>query len=666
MSRIILFMAAFGSMAVLPGCPSNTNGKFDGVTDGVDGDDQPLPGPIIGDISPNRGPAAGGTVVEITGENFADGIQAFFGSAEAAAVTFINPALITATTPAGAPGPVTVRVENPDGQSSQIAGGFTYLEGEAIPWCAVDRPASAAVFTGEASEPFYGIVELPGRTGGPGQGDGITAQAGYGPDGTSPDDSGWTWVDAAYGADVDGAEAGDLARDEYGASLTAAAAGDYDVAFRFSFDGGATWTVCDMNASDFPGYSSADAAQLLVTGAPAIAFCILHQPTALTVTAGEATEEILGRLRIVGYTDVTSGGLDFVTAQVGYGPDGSDPASSTAWDWNSAVFDADTGSEDQYGGVLEAPTTTGSYDVAYRFSIDGGAAWTVCDTDGSDNGYDAAAAGSMTVEEPAVVVDWCKTQWPEETWTGPGFQTDPFYGRVQRTGVTEGAGQGPGILAQLGWGARATHPDTWSNWVDAGYFADSDYTGVDDADEYAAQLTVPAAGEYSAAFRFSADGGLTWTPCDLGGTDDGFSADATAYLRVVVTTLAIEWCNTQWPATLTVPLTGESDTVYGQVLSAGATSTPGRTMGIIAEVGYGPDGSDPASAAGWSWKRANFNVDVGSNDEFMGTLGGFSAAGAYDYAYRFTGDWGETWSCCDLNGSTDGYAPANAGSLTVE
>jgi hypothetical protein len=40
--------------------------------------------------------------------------------------------------------------------------------------------------------------------------------------------------------------------------------------------------------------------------------------------------------------------------------------------------------------------------------------------------------------------------------------------------------------------------------------------------------------------------------------------------------------------------------------------------------------------------------------------------GTYDYAYRFSGDGGTTFTYCDgrIAGSADGYQPANAGQMT--
>ena len=72
--------------------------------------------PTVTSVSPNNGPAAGGTAVTITGTNFASGATVTFGSTAATNVTVVNSTTITATTPAGSAGAVTVTVTNSNGQ----------------------------------------------------------------------------------------------------------------------------------------------------------------------------------------------------------------------------------------------------------------------------------------------------------------------------------------------------------------------------------------------------------------------------------------------------------------------------------------------------------------------------------------------------------------------
>ncbi len=68
--------------------------------------------PTVSSVSPNSGSTSGGTAVTITGTNFAAGATVTFGSAAATNVVVVNSTTITATTPAGSAGAVTVTVTN--------------------------------------------------------------------------------------------------------------------------------------------------------------------------------------------------------------------------------------------------------------------------------------------------------------------------------------------------------------------------------------------------------------------------------------------------------------------------------------------------------------------------------------------------------------------------
>ncbi|HVN32596.1 MAG TPA: IPT/TIG domain-containing protein [Thermoanaerobaculaceae bacterium] len=81
--------------------------------------------PTISNVTPNNGPAAGGTSVTITGTNFQAGAAVTFGGV-GATVTNVTSTTITCTTPAGAAGAVNVVVTNPDAQSATLVSGFTY------------------------------------------------------------------------------------------------------------------------------------------------------------------------------------------------------------------------------------------------------------------------------------------------------------------------------------------------------------------------------------------------------------------------------------------------------------------------------------------------------------------------------------------------------------
>jgi hypothetical protein len=83
--------------------------------------------PTVSSVSPNNGSTLGGTAVTITGANFASGATVMFGNASATNVTVVNSTTITATTPPGSAGAVTVIVTNSGSQSGSLAKGFTYV-----------------------------------------------------------------------------------------------------------------------------------------------------------------------------------------------------------------------------------------------------------------------------------------------------------------------------------------------------------------------------------------------------------------------------------------------------------------------------------------------------------------------------------------------------------
>ena len=82
--------------------------------------------PTVSSVSPNNGPTSGGTAVTITGANFASGATVTFGGTPATNVVVANSTTITATTPAGSAGAVTVTV-TVSGQSGSLTSGFTYV-----------------------------------------------------------------------------------------------------------------------------------------------------------------------------------------------------------------------------------------------------------------------------------------------------------------------------------------------------------------------------------------------------------------------------------------------------------------------------------------------------------------------------------------------------------
>jgi hypothetical protein len=83
------------------------------------------PEPSVSTLKPRRGPAAGGTSVEITGEHLLGAIAVHFGANEAPSFTVDSPQLITATSPPGT-GSAEVSVTTPVGTSVNQEARFMY------------------------------------------------------------------------------------------------------------------------------------------------------------------------------------------------------------------------------------------------------------------------------------------------------------------------------------------------------------------------------------------------------------------------------------------------------------------------------------------------------------------------------------------------------------
>jgi hypothetical protein len=147
---------------------------------------------------------------------------------------------------------------------------------------------------------------------------------------------------------------------------------------------------------------------------------------------------------------------------------------------------------------------------------------------------------------------------------------------------------------------------------------------------------------------------------------------------------AVDWCRLQWPDAISAGTAGASQDFYGRVYITGVTNQSDAvdsSPALVAELGIGPDGVDPSVSPDlFTWTAAQGNPNWSAqtagepgNDEYMVILP-LPATGTYDFAFRFSNDYGQTWLYCDLDarssgggdGSADGYQVANAGSLTVQ
>ncbi|MFP2906791.1 IPT/TIG domain-containing protein [Pyxidicoccus sp. 3LFB2] len=541
-----------------------------------------------------------------------------------------------------------------------------------IGWCklggeATEAPPNEVYRVGQAAKEIYAQVYMEGVTPGANAGAGIQGQVGYGPVAAEPTAASWTWTStgAAFNR-----ESGGGSNDEWKAPLpNPGTAGTYKFAFRFNVNGGA-YRYCDADGLAAGGFTLAQAGNLEVRPV-AVDTCQLVGPAALSATPGGTTQVVRGKALVTTVTDTTSGAGAGLSAEVGFGPASSDPATASGWSWTGATYSAesDSNAQDVYEAALRAPVTEGTYAVAVRFRYQTGA-WAYCDLDGSANGYQTAQGAVLTVASVVPpTVDWCRLGGPDggappsETYLVGEAASKVIAVQVHEAGVTPGNGAGANIVAQLGHGpAGASQTDASWQWTAATFGADS---GNGNNDEYRATLPNPGtAGSFRFAYRVSLSGG-PFVYCDANGTDDGFTLAQAGTLTVQ--SAAAPVCRLQTVSGTTVG-SGDAVTATGRVRIPGVTDGSGPGANVQVQVGVGnADVDASANPAGFTWKAATYAREAegeANTDEFTAQFHpAYTGNRAVSLRYSTNGT---TWTYCDKDGSdVGGYTLGQQHALTV-
>jgi hypothetical protein len=164
-------------------------------------------------------------------------------------------------------------------------------------------------------------------------------------------------------------------------------------------------TKCTFNQCQ-PGCAS-DA------GCPALAECVdgfcqpdlpddavLLAPTEVTSIPSAATQIVKARVVEEGLTEAP-GAAAGLTAEIGWGPGGSDPLTAGGWIWASASYEADAADGETWTGKLTG-TEPGTYAFTFRLSLTG-EQWTYADKTGSKDGFSSGAIGTWTVTPPPAI-----------------------------------------------------------------------------------------------------------------------------------------------------------------------------------------------------------------------------------------------------------------------
>lgn len=90
--------------------------------------------PVITTLDRNSGPLSGGLLITINGSGFVPGASVDIGGASCTSVTVSNSNTLSCMTSSHSAGPKTLTVTNPDSQSANFAGNFTYRESFISTW----------------------------------------------------------------------------------------------------------------------------------------------------------------------------------------------------------------------------------------------------------------------------------------------------------------------------------------------------------------------------------------------------------------------------------------------------------------------------------------------------------------------------------------------------
>ncbi|MDR6966764.1 hypothetical protein J2X31_000762 [Flavobacterium arsenatis] len=270
-----------------------------------------------------------------------------------------------------------------------------------------------------------------------------------------------------------------------------------------------------------------------LTVSPVITWANLQWPPTHSMEEG-STFDVYGRVFADGITNSPGQGAG-LTAEIGYRITTNSDPSLGGWTWVAATYFGDDGANnDEYRGTLGTGMTPGTYYYATRYRIGAGSY-----VYGDLNGVWSSTANNGVLTITSNLVDFGNYQFPP---TGNIVLGDVhnIYGQVYEAGVTEPAlSQGAGIIAEAGYSATNSNPNTWTNWFPTTY----NNVASGNNDEYTTNMGAhfPSAGTYYLAFRYRKTGSTEYV---YGGTNGVWNND-----NATVTVVAPKEINVKQDAT---------------------------------------------------------------------------------------------------------------------
>jgi hypothetical protein len=574
-----------------------------------------------------------------------------------------------------------------------------------LDWCRLQAPESILEVVG-TEVMVYGHVYQAGVTDASSAVDTaplLIAQLAFGPDGTDPsaDDEGWSYVSAAANAAWN--DAFEPGNDEYQAVLVTPAPGEYDYAFRFSADGGLSWTWCDLPQGTPETDGSVDGYQVAASGAlyasegpcdpnPCIdaAAAVCSDDQLITEVAPGACTPLAEGYECDFVQELTDcaalGGTcaEGACSDIGLPPVDGDIVFTELMPNPDEVSDADgewvelknvSGHKLDLAGCHFDSGTSSSEVPGPHYILDSGAYFVIARSmDPAVNGGISSDAGfSFPLTNNGQVLTFACADLV-----------------IDSVSYDEDSPASAGIAMQLDPGSsNADDNDLAYSWCEAtssvsALNADLGSPGLENTP--CPEVDPCVVTTCDAPPEPSCDGDMLWQPtgestcmegvCDYPAVpvDCSETDQVCAQGACTTPTNAVDWCRLQWPLVVEA-YPGEMTVVYGRYFEAGLTdSTAGVDPSALIEavIAFGPPGSDPTQDdTEWS-----LVFPAEANPGWADTEPGVDevwaevptpATGDYDYAMRITVDGGASWTWCDTapsiesNGSEDGYQIAHAG-----
>ena len=134
LATAIRLAGVIGLVAVMAGCSQSSRSPTSPSLSPAPPPVIPIPSnpaPVVTDVIPSVGSAAGGASIKIVGTGFMPGMIAIFDGIKVTPSSASFAAFYTET-PAHAAGMVDLVVTNPDGQSHRVEGGYTYAPADSF------------------------------------------------------------------------------------------------------------------------------------------------------------------------------------------------------------------------------------------------------------------------------------------------------------------------------------------------------------------------------------------------------------------------------------------------------------------------------------------------------------------------------------------------------